>query len=100
VTIRRNVITDAWSAVAHSQGVYIDGIATLEIDDNLFDHNGWNSAIAGGGDTVFNHNAYIKESITNFVATIISLPTLPVMDFRREAAVMSLTTFFSTIPLV
>jgi hypothetical protein len=68
VTIRRNVVADDWDSKAHSQGMYAAGISNLVVEDNVFDHNGWNGSVVGAGDTVYNHNAYIKENITNFVA--------------------------------
>ncbi len=66
--IRRNVIADAWSSIGHSQGLYAAGLANLTLEDNLFDHNGWNDSIAGATDTFYNHNAYVKENITKLIA--------------------------------
>jgi hypothetical protein len=62
VTLYRNVITDAWSATGHSQGVYIAGIANPIIEQNVFDHNGWNASIPGAEATVFNHNVYLQST--------------------------------------
>jgi hypothetical protein len=68
VTVRRNVVADDWDSKAHSQGMYAAGVANLVVEDNVFDHNGWNGSVPGGDATVFNHNTYIKENVINFVA--------------------------------
>ena len=60
VALRRNIVIDAYSTSSHSQGLYADSITGLLLDGNLFDHNGWNSSVAGAGATVFNHNIYIQ----------------------------------------
>jgi hypothetical protein len=61
VQIRRNVIVDAYSDVdvSHSQGIYSTGTVRLLIEDNIFDHNGWNEKIPGAVPTIFNHSMYI-----------------------------------------
>jgi autotransporter passenger strand-loop-strand repeat protein len=60
VTLYRNVVTDAYSTDQHSQGVYIAGIANPVIEQNVFDHNGWNATIPGAAATIFNHNLYLQ----------------------------------------
>jgi len=60
VTLYRNVVTNAWSADQHSQGVYIAGVANPIIEQNVFDHNGWNASIPGAHATIFNHNLYLQ----------------------------------------
>lgn len=42
-------------------------VGNLLLDGNVFDHNGWNEQVAGAGATIFNHNVYIKEDVTNVV---------------------------------
>ncbi len=69
VTVRRNVITDAWSNNSHSQGMYASGVYNLTIQDNLFDHNGWNTQIAGAAPTWYNHDCYLSSKNTNCVIT-------------------------------
>lgn len=64
VTIRRCVIADSWSAVGHSQGVYAAYLPNLTLEDNVFDHNGWNDGVTGAEPTDFNHNAYITGGVT------------------------------------
>ena len=60
VTIRRNVAVDSWSVVAHSQGLLTGNVANLVIEDNVFDHNGWNVSIAGADANIFSRNAYVQ----------------------------------------
>lgn len=60
VALYRNVVTNAWSATSHSQGLYVSGIGNLVIEQNVFDHNGWNASIPGAEATVFNRNVYIQ----------------------------------------
>jgi hypothetical protein len=60
VTLYRNVVTDAWGTDQHSQGVYMAGIAKPVIEQNIFDHNGWNASIPGASATIFNHNLYLQ----------------------------------------
>jgi hypothetical protein len=64
VTIRRNVIVDAWadSATSHSQGIYVEGTVRLLIEENILDHNGWNESITGAEPTIFNHNIYMNAA--------------------------------------
>jgi hypothetical protein len=69
VSLRRNIIVDAYSTDSHSQGLYADGINMLMLEGNLFDHNGWNASVRGAEPTIFNHNIYIQT--TNGPATLI-----------------------------
>ena len=59
VSIRRNIITDAYATDEHSQGIYVNMINNLLIQENVLDHNGWNATVSGAGATVFNHNIYL-----------------------------------------
>ena len=59
VSIRRNVIVDAYATDEHSQGLYVNSVNNLLIQENLFDHNGWNATVTGAGPTIFNHNMYL-----------------------------------------
>lgn len=65
VRVRRNVIVDSWAVGQHSQGLYAARVDGLLIEENVFDHNGWNSAVAGAEPTIFNHNVYIQTSCSN-----------------------------------
>ena len=72
VTLYRNVITNSWSATAHSQGLFVGGVGNLVVEQNIFDHNGWNSSIPGAAATVFNRNVYINfnNGTVNFTGNI------------------------------
>lgn len=59
MTLRRSIIIDAFNRVGHSQGLFCKGIDGLLIEENVFDHNGWNSAYLGAEKTIFNHNIYL-----------------------------------------
>jgi hypothetical protein len=67
--LRRSVIVDAWAqhSVGHSQGLYAYAVDGLLIEDNVFDHNGWNEAVPGAGADIFNHNLYIDNDNTGVV---------------------------------
>ncbi len=67
VVVRRNVFNDAYSTTQHSQGLYAYGINGLTIEDNVFDHNGWNESITGAQATIYNHNIYLDSNNTGVV---------------------------------
>jgi hypothetical protein len=68
VTVRRSLIADAYSAGdGHSQGLYAYGVRNLLLEENVFDHNGWNAAVPGANATVFNHNVYFASNNTGVV---------------------------------
>jgi hypothetical protein len=67
VSVRRNVIVDAWSTNEHAQGMYALGMTNLTIDGNVFDHNGWNTQIHGAGATIYNHDCYISADNSGVV---------------------------------
>jgi hypothetical protein len=62
VTLYRNIVVDSWSATSHSQGLYVSGVGNLLIEQNLFDHNGWNESIPGSEATIFNRNVYLQSN--------------------------------------
>ena len=62
VTLYRNIVTDAWSATSHSQGLYVSGVGNLVVEQNVFDHNGWNESIPGAEATIFNRNVYFQSN--------------------------------------
>ncbi|HEX8915020.1 MAG TPA: hypothetical protein VF796_21890 [Humisphaera sp.] len=68
VRVRRCVIADSYNTAGHSQGLYANGVKGLTLTENVLDHNGWNAAVSGAQQTIYNHDAYIKESVTGFVA--------------------------------
>src|SRR5687768_10277756 len=61
ITIRRSIITDAYDTAHHSQGLYVDNVDGFTLEENVFDHNGWNVAVSGGQATVHNHNVYFNH---------------------------------------
>ena len=67
LTLRRNIVTNSYSVSSrgHSQGLYAEYVFGLTIEENLFDHNGWNDDVEGGQRTKFNHNVYIQYSATD-----------------------------------
>ncbi|HET6248444.1 MAG TPA: PKD domain-containing protein [Tepidisphaeraceae bacterium] len=69
ITVRRNEILDAYSTSGHAQGLYADTVTNLTITDNVFDHDGWNADVPGGGATIFNHDCYLHSSNVNCVVT-------------------------------
>lgn len=68
--VRRSVIVDSYSPASqgHSQGLYAESVNGLTLEENIFDHNGWNNDVAGGWATAFNHNVYIRADSSNVVA--------------------------------
>ena len=46
----------------HSNGLYVDTVANLVLEQNLFDHNGWNASIPGAEPTIFNQELYIQNT--------------------------------------
>jgi hypothetical protein len=68
-SLRRSVIVDAYAlhSVGHSQGLYAYAVDGLLIEDNVFDHNGWNESVPDAGADMFNHNLYIDNDNTGVV---------------------------------
>ncbi len=62
--LRRSVIVDAWSTDAHAQGLYVSDTVGVYIEENLFDHNGWDPDIAGAEPTLYNQNIYLQTTAT------------------------------------
>ena len=67
VTIRRSAVLDAYCPTAHSEGIYAEGVQGLTLEENVFDHNGWNESVDGARPTIFNHNAYLTNTTTGVV---------------------------------
>ena len=69
VTVRRNVISNAWSTPTggHSSGLYVTGVQGFLMEENVFDHNGWNAQAPGSKPTIFNHNVYMRQDNTGVV---------------------------------
>ncbi len=62
--IRRSVVVDSWSVGSHSAGLFVSNTQGVVIEENLFDHNGWNAEIVGAHPTIFNQNVYLQTSTT------------------------------------
>jgi hypothetical protein len=60
ITIRRNLITDIYSTSSFAQGMFVKAVTGLTLDENIFDHVGWNDD-AKFPANVFNHDLYIVE---------------------------------------
>ena len=77
VVIRRNIIRNSYSEASHSQGVFANHASVL-LEENVFDHNGWYKQQVGSGNdpeegqaTYFNHNTYFSGArYTRFVRNI------------------------------
>jgi len=69
VTIRRNMILDTYTSNSSTtnnprpSGLYTSGgVKKLTIEENVFDHNGWNKDVEGADANMYNHNIYIQYS--------------------------------------
>ena len=65
VSIRRNEILDAYSTNGHAEGMYAESVTNLTIQDNIFDHDGWNASVSGASPTIYNHDCYLHSSNNN-----------------------------------
>ena len=54
-------------SAAHPQGLYAYAVDGLLIEENVFDHNGWNEAVPGAGADIYSHNLYIDNDNTGVV---------------------------------
>lgn len=61
VTILRTTVLDSRDALAHSAGLYADGVTNLLISQSTFDDNGRVSADGTARD-VFSHNIYLQST--------------------------------------
>ncbi|MBW2525644.1 MAG: right-handed parallel beta-helix repeat-containing protein [Deltaproteobacteria bacterium] len=67
VEVRRNVIelnyhvdTCGQNNAFRPSGHYASHVTNLLIEDNVFDHNGWNEDVATACATMYNHNMYLN----------------------------------------
>lgn len=73
LTVRRSQLLDAFAnhgglpGASHSQGLYTHNVKGALIEQNLFDHNGWNEDVVGAEPTIFNHNIYIQTTSADVV---------------------------------
>lgn len=68
VYVRRNMITRSWAHNSTSdhlgriQGLFANDIENLYIEENFFDHCGWNDQIEDANANQFNHDIYIQRT--------------------------------------
>ena len=77
IAIRRSLLLDNYgyhdhdtsdSIYHHAQGIYMNQVDEILIEENLLDHNGW---LSGADDypttapTIYNHNIYLNSETTN-----------------------------------
>ena len=69
IRVRRCIVVDAYAKHAanngHPQGLYAYAVNGLLIEENLFDHNGWNAAVPDAGPDMFCHNLYVNNGNSN-----------------------------------
>jgi hypothetical protein len=65
ISVRRNIVIDAYATNTHAEGLYATGVHGLNLDGNLFDQNGYNSQVAGAYATIYNHDCYLASTNTN-----------------------------------
>jgi hypothetical protein len=62
IKLRRNVLADAFAVTGTvGHGLYMDICDNVLIEENVFDHNGWNSNVAGAVPSMFRHAVYIQS---------------------------------------
>lgn len=66
-TLRRSQVLDSYAISGRSQGMFVKNIDGILLEENLFDHNGWNEHIADAERTIYNHNIYIQADATDLV---------------------------------
>ena len=79
LNFRRNICLHSWAGDSYTihelrtrvQGMYISGVDGILIEENLFDHNGWDEQIEGAGATMFNHNIYMSTANQNWDKIIV-----------------------------
>jgi hypothetical protein len=87
--LRRNVVTDAYgiSTGSHSMssGMFINAVNNVILEENLFDHNGWNATVTNAGATVFNHNVYIA-GVSGGKPTTVSVAAIKGNIFSNDSS--------------
>ncbi len=62
--LRRSVVVDAWHTSGHAQGLFVSGTTGVHLEENVFDHNGWNPDVVGAEPTLYNQNIYLQTTST------------------------------------
>ncbi len=73
LNFRRNICIHSWAGDSYTihelrtrvQGMFVYGADGFLLEENLFDHNGWDEQIEGAGATMYNHNIYMSTSNPN-----------------------------------
>ena len=89
IRLRRNITVQSWAGDSYRmherrtriQGLFVAGVSGILIEENLFDHNGWNQQVEGAGACMYNHNIYMAADNPNPEKIIIRNNT-----FARGAA--------------
>jgi hypothetical protein len=69
LTFRRNIWTGSYynksslDRNTRPSNMYIDGVDGITIEENVFDHGGWNASVPNAGANMFNHNIYIQHNV-------------------------------------
>jgi chitodextrinase len=58
--LRRSIVTDAWSTSGKAQGMYVHRTSGMVLEENLFDHNGWNGDVSGAQQNIYSHGIYMS----------------------------------------
>ncbi|HEV2296611.1 MAG TPA: right-handed parallel beta-helix repeat-containing protein [Tepidisphaeraceae bacterium] len=66
-TLRRSIVTDAWSIDGKAQGMYVSKTNRVLLEENLFDHNGWNEDVSAAKANMYSHGIYMSRSNENVV---------------------------------
>jgi hypothetical protein len=69
VTIRRSTDTYAYCTSAHAEGLYAASMDGLTIDQDVFDHNGWDDSVAGAVQTGYDHDIYCYDTVQGLTVT-------------------------------
>ena len=67
ISIRRNVIVNAWAIHGHAEGLYALGVHGLNLYGNDFDHNGYSDTIPYATPTIYNQDCYLSYDNTGVV---------------------------------
>ena len=67
VDIRRNIIINAYARNSTTEkkiatGMFLSSMSDLLIEENFFDHNGWNEDLEDANANQFNHNVYLSNA--------------------------------------
>jgi Right handed beta helix region len=61
--LRRSVLVDSYTTSKEpaSHGLYLSNSDDVLIEENLFDHNGWNEHVEGATPSLYRHNIYVQS---------------------------------------